>query len=200
MNPELDPDWLLVEQIKQGDNAAFNTIFEKHKRRVINLAYRFTKSRETSEDIAQDVFVKVYEGKLSAQANAKFSTWLYRVTVNAAIDSTRRRKFQMLSLHQPRVNPKTGEEAECMIDSIRDPKALLGSDVVCEAEIVEIMRREIDGLGEPLRFPLLLFQFENLSYREIGTILGISEKAVERRLHRAKEVLRRKLALRKIAL
>ncbi len=166
-----DADWQIIQQIQNGDVSSFHEIFHRHKSNIINLAFRFTRSREAAEDIAQDIFIKIYEGKAKFNPNAKFTTWLYRVTVNASIDFIRRRKFSEIPSNI------TAEQ----------------KDHPAEEEIKAMVQSAIDSLPEKFRSPILLFQFEEMSHREIASVLGITEKAVERRISRAKEALRKKL-------
>ena len=179
MNQFADPDWLWIQKIKEGDKAAFGQIFDHHKNSVINLAFRFTKSKEAAEDIAQDVFIKIYEGRVDFDPKAKFTTWLYRVTVNASIDFTRRRKFTPFSLD--------------VKEDFKDPQIRSTGEMLKEEEMKALVQSEIHKLPEKFRSPILLYQFDEMPYREIAKILGITEKAVERRIYHAKEILRKKL-------
>jgi len=187
MNQFVDPDWFWIQKIKEGDTSAFEEIFKRHKVNVINLAFRFTRSREVAEDIAQDVFIKIYEGRVHYDPNSKFTTWLYRVTVNASIDFLRRKKFFPVSLSAQ------GSSENAMIDTVRDERVQNAGDAICEKETQDFVRREIDRLPEKFKSVILLYQFQEMSYREIAQILVITEKAVERRLYQAKELLRKKL-------
>ena len=92
-----DPDWILIEKYYKGDLSAFHEIFSKYKAVVINFAFRIVRQRELAEDIAQDVFIKVYEKKARPDDKAKFSTWLYRVTANASLDHVRKKSFSFFS-------------------------------------------------------------------------------------------------------
>jgi len=164
-------DWQIIQKIQSGDASSFHEIFHRHKSNIINLAFRFTRSKEAAEDIAQDVFIKIYEGKAKFDPKAKFTTWLYRVTVNASIDFARRKKFS----------------------EIPSNIAAEQKEGLAEEEIKAIVQSAIDSLPEKFRSPILLYQFEEMSHREIASILRITEKAVERRIYHAKEVLRKKL-------
>ncbi len=184
-------DWIDIEKIRKGDKNAFGGIFKRHKLNVINLAYRFTRSQSAAEDIAQDIFLKIFEGKVPSDARAKFSTWLYRVTVNASIDHLRKNKLTPVSLDAHR------EESDglkiSLLEILEDPSAVSPSESLRQEEIRSRVQKEIDRLPEKFRSPVLLYQFEKLSYREIAGVLNITEKAVERRLYHAKEILRKNL-------
>lgn len=86
-----DEDWLLIRDFLDGNLSAFHTIFEKYKIKIINAAFRFLKETQSAEDVAQEVFIRIYEKKIRYDPRAKFSTLLYRMTINASIDLIRRR-------------------------------------------------------------------------------------------------------------
>ena len=182
-------DWSWIEKIRGGDRSAFNQLFDKYKPHVINLAFRFVRERGTAEDIAQEIFIKIYENKTPFHPTAKFSTWLYRVTVNAAVDFLRKKKFLGHSLNE-RIE---GQEEKTFLENLADFKSSGPNKILEEKELSELIRGEIDRLPEKFKTPFLLYQFQEMPYREIAKILGMTEKAVERRLYRAKEVLREKL-------
>ena len=191
MNPELsraqDEDWSWIQAFREGDASAFERIFEKYQRLVINLAFRFVRERAVAEDIAQEVFIKLYEKKLRLEPKAKFTTWLYRVTVNLTLDVLRKRKNVLRSLDETIGDPKGAKTT--WLDKVADPGAV--SAKVLEGEEIQlIVQRAVHALPEKLKWPILLYQFEELPYKEIATILGISAKAVERRIYHAKEALR----------
>lgn len=188
---EEDRMWISVFQ--EGEISVFGRIFDKYKSRVVNIAFRILREKSAAEDIAQDVFIKVYEKKYRFDPNARFSTWLYRVTVNASLDVLRKKKFFGPSLNS--VLRRGGEKNSSPLEMLADPAPR--SDEKMEKEELKILlQKEIDGLPEGLKIPLVLHQFEELSYQEISRILNISVKAVERRLYRARMRLRKVLRSR----
>ncbi|MGH7198447.1 MAG: RNA polymerase sigma factor [Candidatus Omnitrophota bacterium] len=189
----MEEDWQWIERFEKGDTEAFSLIFNKYKGLVLNLAYRFVGQREAAEDIAQDVLIKIYEKKVKVDPRAKFSTWLYRVTVNAALDAARKRKFFKFSLDERKETQ--GDSKETFAEALADPHpAPAPGEALADAEIKALVQKEIGRLPEKLRAPILLYQFQDIAYEEIAAILGISRKAVERRLYHAKEILRDKLS------
>lgn len=186
-----DQDWGLIQRFQSGEITAFEEIFRKYQVLVLNLAFRFVRGREAAEDIAQDIFLKIYRKKIPFDPRAKFSTWLYRVTVNASLDALRKRKYAPMSLSQ-RDTPSDGE-GRALEERLADPRAEAAAKVLDASEREAIVQREIGGLPEKLRVPILLYQFEEMPYREIAQILDISEKAVERRIYHAKEILKNAL-------
>lgn len=186
----MDTDWELIQNFGEGDIACFNSIFDKYKTRAINLAYRFVQNRQAAEDIAQEVFLKIYEKKVSVNPKAKFSTWLYRVTVNASLDVSRKQSRMAYSLNESREE----DALEPAIDRIRDTQTPSPATALETKDLKAVVRTEIDKLPEKLRNPILLYQFEDLTYREIAAVLSVSEKVVEKRLAHAKETLRLRLS------
>ncbi len=187
-----DEDWLWIKNFQGGDQSAFERIFDKYKTNVIKLAFRFLKERQTAEDIAQEVFIRIYEKKVHFDPRAKFSTLLYRMTINASIDMLRKKKFLPRSLDE-QVLDQEGDQKP-LIERFPDSKSISPVNILQDKELRELVQREIEKLPEKLRAPILLHQFENLPYREIAAILGITEKAVERRIYHARELLRGKLS------
>lgn len=188
----MDADWILIRRFCEGDPTGFHEIFNKHKSRVVNLSYRFVRSQEAAEDIAQEVFIKVYEKRLKVDPRVKFTTWLYRVTVNASLDSIRRNKFVVRS-----VDEKVGslnEEKTPFVEKLTQEGVLSPEENLERSELRAIVQQEIDRLPEKLRSPLVLYSFEKMPYAEIAKILGVTRKAVERRIYHAKKTLRNKLA------
>lgn len=185
-------DWTWIQSFQAGDRSGFDQIFRKYKSIVINLSFRFVKDQGIAEEIAQEVFVKIYEKKVKSDPKSKFSTWLYRVTVNASLDFLRHRKKIFYTLDQT-IKSEEGNTVT-FLETVADPKASHPIAGIEKEELRQTVQREIDLLPENLKTPLLLFQFEEMPYREIAQILGVSEKAVERRLCHAKEALRKKLS------
>ena len=178
-----EEDWVLISKINSGDSSAFEILFHRHKNRVFNLALRLTRDAAASEDVVQDVFMRVHAGKAKPSLNAKFTTWLYRVATNLSVDRLRRRRWGEL-LGRSR---EPSEDAGAL--ELADPTAS-ARETLEKSETRAIIDRAIQNLPDSLRIPLMLYQFENLPYREIASILGLSQKAIERRLYHAKEKLR----------
>ena len=186
----LNQDWLWIADFQKGEHSAFEQIFRKYQAKVITLAFRFVREREAAEDIAQEVFIKVYEKKVKINPHSKFSTWLYRVTVNTSLDLLRRKKF----LPQANTNTFEGDQEDNFIEKLGDLKSLSPREALEKNEVKILVQTEINRLPQKFRFPILLYQFQEMPYLEIAKILGITEKAVERRIYHAKELLKKKLS------
>lgn len=178
-------DRQLVTLARKGDQDAFTRLVERHQKMVYNLALGKTGSHHDAEEVTQTAFFKAWQGLPSFQGKAAFSSWLYRLTVNAAIDLLRQRKKHQgaLSLDDPDlpVVPDRGPSPEELSE---------------EHERRQLLWQAIESLPEPHRIPLLLREIEGLSYREIAQALDLEEGTVKSRLARARLLLR-KLLLQK---
>jgi RNA polymerase sigma-70 factor (ECF subfamily) len=181
----VDPDGELVERWRAGDEAAFETLVRRHERRVFGLALRMLGSREEAEDVAQEVFLNLHRNGHRFRKEARFSTFVYRVTVNAALNRRRslgRRRARLEGLIQRQAS---GDDLPF---APRDPEdSILGSELRAQ------LQREILELADALRTPLVLHDIEGLPYAEISSILRVAEGTVKSRIHRARRALRRRL-------
>lgn len=164
----------LLSQWRQGDQESFDEIVRKYLPKVVNLAYRYLKDRSLAEDVAQEIFIKLYQNPDSWKPTASFSSWLYRVTFNACTDQWRKRKQ----------NPESELLENQEISIANGPDTLL-----IDKETAQRIQQAIDALPQDQKKIILLYQ-EETSYEEIAEILGISVKGVERRLYRARNKLR----------
>ena len=180
-------DWELVEQIAEGDDRAFDALMEKYSRPVLNFVWRMIGDAGEAEDVAQDVFVRVYRSIKAGRcrpADAKFTTWLFHVARNAALDCLRRRRRHPAELRAV---------TEDGTDPLAVTRQTAARDATSREEFDEIAAA-VGLLPEDQRAALLLAEYEDFSHAEIAAALHCSEKAVESRLYRARQFLRRRLA------
>lgn len=173
-------DQRLVALAREGNPDAFSLLVERHQTMVYNLALGKTGHPQDAEEVVQTAFLKAWQGLPNFRGEAAFSTWLYRLTVHAAVDLLRQRR-QHLSLDAPDLPP------------------LPAGGAGPEAQVQENDRRRqlweaIDALPEGLRTPFLLREVEGRSYQEIAQALGVAEGTVKSRLARARARLRAALA------
>ena len=184
-NP-VDPDLELVDRWRDGDQDAFAQLVKRHERRVFGLLMRMLGSREEAEDAAQDTFLNLHRHGHRFRREARFSTFVYRVAVNAALNRRRslgRRRSHMESLA---LQQAVGEAL---------PQGPVGPEQATAGdEIRQRVQREILSLPKNLRAPVILYDLEGLSYGEIAAILEVAEGTVKSRIHRARQALREKLA------
>lgn len=179
--PGMKDDRQLVALAQNGDPEAFAQLVRHYQKMVYNLALGKTGSHHDAEEVTQTAFLKAWQSIRSFQGKAAFSSWLYRLTVNAAIDLLRQRRAPALSLDDPDLPPLADE----------DPGP---EEASLAAERRRLLWQAIDRLPEAQRTPLVLREMEGLSYREIAQVLDLEEGTVKSRLARARLLLRRLLA------
>ena len=175
MNSFDDPDGDLVERILGGDELAFSELVLKYRNRVMGVAARMLGNRVEAEDLAQDVFVKVYYSLKSFKGEALFSTWLYRITANSCLNHRRRRKLEA------EIGEARDGRESLLADAGSNPQALLE-----EREVKALLEKAIDALPPEQRIVLILRDIEGLSYEAIADSLELELGTVRSRLHRAR--------------
>ena len=180
-------EWILIEQIKQGDEKAFKTIVDTWQDMVFNTALGITQNAEDAEDIAQEVFVQVYESVHSFKGESKFSTWLYRITVTKTMDHIRRKKRKKRFAF---IQSIFGEQNEI----IHDPPDFHHPGVVLDKkETSAELFRAIEQLPDNQKIAFTLNKLEGLNYQEVSEVMNTTIPSVESLLHRAKNNLKKLL-------
>jgi RNA polymerase sigma-70 factor (ECF subfamily) len=181
-------DLELIEAFKSGDQRAYEEIVSRYTDRAFALASRMTRNQEDAEEVLQDVFVTVYRKIGGFEGKSSFSSWLYRVTVNASLMKIRKRKQDqstsvedLMSNDQQQLAFRCSEEDE--VDSITLRK-----------EVLEQLQSAISRLPDDYRPVFILRDIDGLTSKEVGKILNLTVPAVKSRLHRSRLMLRRKLA------
>lgn len=185
-------DEVLASRAKDGDTGAFEELFERYKRPIVNFIYRMIGSRETAEEVAIEVFMKVYNNLVIFDANKKFNTWIYTIARNLAKNSLRDRKyFADRSLEE---EIPAGEDHLHLKDVIADPGA--GPDVVAQDdELAEQAQKVIDGMPLKYKEVVTLCSIQGMPYKDAAAILGCSIASVALRLEEAKSLFMEKLGL-----
>ena len=186
---EPDPDRGLLERVAEGDVESFGVLVERHEKRIFRLCERMLQNREEARDAAQEVFLKAFRKAGSYRPRGRVYTWLYRIAVNHCLNLLRRRRLaQFLSFGEV-----GGGDADDDAGPEFEPEdAAPGAEQQLEARRRWRQTRElIDALPAGQRAVLVLAKFEGLSYRRIAEVLEISEGAVESRLFRAMQRLRK---------
>jgi len=177
-----DPDRDLVVRWQQGDEAAFEELITRHERRVYRLLYRMMGNREDAEDLTQETFLSLHRYGHRFRAEARFSTFVYRVAANAALNRRRSLGRGRARVEKLKHRQSAGDD---LPSSPRDPE-----DSTLGAEISGHVRQALDQLSPSLRMPVVLYDIEGLAYGEIARVLGIAEGTVKSRIHRARLALR----------
>jgi RNA polymerase sigma-70 factor, ECF subfamily len=193
MNEEMaidvpDPDALLMLRFKGGDSEAFERLFSRHTRAIINFAYRFVRNREVAEELAQEVFLRVYEGAAGYEPQAKFTTWLYRVATNVCLNEVRKPHFQAMRQSHLAASPEDPETPSFEPKTEDEPSRYLERQAIAHA-----IKEALEQIPLKQRVAFILNKYQELSYGEVAEIMKISEKAVKSLIHRAKETLAEKL-------
>lgn len=180
-----DPDRDLVDQWRKGDVDAFAALVRRHQRRVFGLLLRMLGSREEAEDAAQDTFLNLHRHGHRFRRESRFSTFVYRVAVNAALNRRR-------SLGRRRSHQDAYTDAQ-HVGHLGGPASVDPQDALEKDRLRERLARELLTLPEALRAPVVLFDVEGLTYGEIAEVLRVAEGTVKSRIHRARHALRARL-------
>ena len=188
-NPYLkDPDVKLMLRVREGDEVAFAQLVATYQDRLIGLLTNLVGDRTTAEDVAQEVFLRVYRARHGYEANAKFSTWLFCIAQNLASNTRRtqgRRKETQLA------SPDTsGPQAAPQGQQVAEKSALMPSRVMAKTELMEKVQQAMETLNDRQRMALLLHKFEGMNYIDIGAAMEMTPQAVKSLLSRARDQLR----------
>ena len=182
-------EWILIEQLRQGDEAAFKTIVDAWQDMVYNTALGIIQNAEDAEDISQEVFVQVYESIHTFKGEAKFSTWLYKITVTKTMDHIRRKKRKKRFAFIQSLFGINDEIAH-------DPPDFHHPGVVLDKkETAAELFKAIDQLPENQKIAFTLSKLEGLNYQEVSEIMNTTVPSIESLLHRAKNNLKKLLEI-----
>jgi RNA polymerase sigma-70 factor (ECF subfamily) len=186
-------DVQLMLDVKAGDEQSFALLLHRYRTPLVNFLYRMVRNREQAEDLAQEVFIRVYRARADYVPSAKFTTWLFRIATNLALNSVRDTRHQRMevSLDAPvTVDAEDGDERPL---DVAEKNPNIEEHLVQEAQR-DMIRHAIDKLPEKQRAAVLLHKYQELDYGEISKILQCSESALKSLLFRAYETLRVELA------
>ncbi len=184
-----DADAALMLKFKEGDKPAFELLLDKYQNRIINFIYRFIGDKQEAADIAQEVFLRVYRFAQDYTPKAKFSTWIYKIAKNLALNELRRKKFHRLFSLEGVFSTEDGEISCQQIDNNQ-----AGARAELEKQdLIRTVKKAIDCLPVNQKLAVILRRYDDLPYSEIAGIIGCSESAVKSLLNRAKETLKEKL-------
>lgn len=179
-----EDDLNLIEAFKAGDEAAFTQLVKKYQQQVFNLLFHYAGRKEDIEDLAQEVFIKVYTHLATFETRAAFRTWLYRIAINVSIDHARKRKLRrMLSLD----GLTEWARERVAFKSAQMPSPQIAAE---QSDLDQHLQRGLERLPEDFRKALVLRDMEGLEYDEIATITGWSLGTVKSRLFRGRQRLR----------
>ena len=182
-------DAAIMLRAATGDEAAFNYLVGKYHRAMISFLYRMVHTQAVAEELAQEVFLRVYRSRESYRAEAKFTTWLYRIATNLAVnyarDTRHERTAQNVYLDAP--DEETGTTPDLADDELTVEQRMLRD------ERMAAIRSHVMALPERQRLAVLMHKYQGMDYRQIGDVLKLSESATKSLLFRAYQTLRDKL-------
>lgn len=185
-NPE---EAALITELQAGSEAAFAYLMAIYRNPVYNMVYHITGDESDAGDVLQNVFVKIIRGVKQFRKGSSLKTWIYRIAVHEALNYRRswfrRRRREAFSLDD--------DQHEIQVKAPEADRETSPYDFVAQQERQNLVGQALRSLAEPYRTVVLLREVENLSYEEIGTVLGVAEGTVKSRLKRGRELLRRKL-------
>jgi len=183
----LDYDAELMLRVKDGDGASFGVLLDKHRLSVIHFLYRMVQNHAVAEELAQEVFLRVYRSRSTYEPTAKFTTWLFRIATHLALNALRDGKHEK---SQERLDDATGE---LPVRQVSDKRPTVEASMVYESRLEEV-RKAVATLPEKQRAAVLMHKYQEMEYSQIARVLNCSESAVKSLLFRAYESLRARLA------
>lgn len=181
-------DVQLMLDVKSGDEESFGILLRKYRAPMVNFLYRMVRDAATAEDLAQEVFLRVYRARKQYSPSAKFTTWLFRIATNLALNSVRDNRHRQLDVS---IDAPIEEDEAPMELPAREMRI---DDYMAERDRMAFIRNAISALPEKQRVAVLLHKYEEMDYGEIARILDCSESALKSLLFRAYETLRVQLA------
>lgn len=183
----LERDAELMLRVREGDTESFTLLLERHRSPVIHFLYRIVQNQSVAEELAQEVFLRVYRSRANYEPTAKFTTWLFRIASHLALNWIRDRR------HERGQESLDQETQDGMVRQVSDRGVSAEQAMVRESKFEEI-RRAIQGLPEKQKAAVLMHKYEEMEYSQIAAVLECSESAVKSLLFRAYESLRARLA------
>jgi RNA polymerase sigma-70 factor (ECF subfamily) len=183
-----DPDAQLMLRVRDGDEESFRVLLEKHRNSLVHFLYRMVQEQAVSEELAQEVYLRIYRSRATYEPTARFTTWMFRIATHLAINWLRDQKNERT---QERLDEDRGSDTP--VREVADRKPSVEQRMVFQARMQEI-RDAIAKLPEKQRAAVLMHKYEEMEYSQIAGVLECSESAVKSLLFRAYETLRAKLA------
>ncbi|MDH5662317.1 MAG: sigma-70 family RNA polymerase sigma factor [Elusimicrobiota bacterium] len=185
----MEEDFELLAKFRKGDQHAFELLVRKYKMTVFNTIYSIIGNAQEADDIAQEVFLRVYTKAGSFKGKSSFSTWLYRITVNKCLDELKKRNNRIISYET-----EFNEEEKLKLKDVLASREKDSTQELIRKELQDIIQKAMNSLPEKYRIILTLKEIEGLSYNEISQVMKISVGKVKIWLFRARQKLKEKLA------
>ena len=182
----METDLELMLRVARGDEGSFGELLRRHRAPLTNYFRRMLRDPALAEDLAQEVFLRVYQARERYRPDARFTTWLYRIATNLALNAIRDRKGEVPQSDEE--SSEGGPSATRLVDSRPNVEQQL-----MQSDRERVIRQAVEELPERQRAAVILHKYQNVDYQQIAKILGISESAVKSLLFRAYESLRTRL-------
>ncbi len=179
----------LIDKAQKGDHVAFEQLVMKYDRHVLNIAYGYRNNQDDADDIYQEVFLRVHKGLKNFQARSKFSTWLYRITVNVCIEFKRKEKVRQ---HESLDNIGDDEENPISYESTID-SGLRTDKSTLDNEMNSLIQSEVNKLPQQLKMAFTLKYYQGLKIKEISKMMNCTEGTIKSYLFTSSRKLREKL-------
>jgi RNA polymerase sigma-70 factor (ECF subfamily) len=187
--PDSTSDAEVMLRVRAGDQSAFDYLVQKYRRPMVSFMYRMARNAAIAEDLAQEVFLRVYRSRETYEASAKFTTWLYRIATNLAVNHARDTRHE-----RPEVQVSLDEPDEESGTTLELPDAALNAEQqMVRRERLLAIRRRIEALPEQQRLAVIMHKYQQMDYKQIAEVLKKSESATKSLLFRAYETLREQL-------
>lgn len=182
-----DPDIRLMLRVRDDDQAAFAALVERYQHRLVGIMGHLVGRPDEAEDLAQEVFLRVYRNRHKYTPRAKFSTWLFTIANNLALNALRdRHRRPVVRLEVPDPASSGPWQTEQLVAHRDQPP----THQLQQAELADVVRRALDQLNDRQRMAVVLNKFEDMNYAEIAEVMGLTQKAVKSLLSRARARLR----------
>ena len=186
---ELLSDAEVMLRVAAGDDESFNYLVEKFRRPMVSFMYRMTRNQAVAEELAQEVFLRVYRSRHTYAASAKFTTWLYRIATNLAVNHARDTKHER---PENTVNIDEPDTETGLTVDVAD-RSLNAEQVILRRERLAAIRKHVEALPERQQAAVIMHKYQGMDYKQIAGVLNLSESATKSLLFRAYETLREKL-------
>ncbi len=185
----VDPDAEVMLRAKAGDQSAFAYLVQKYRRPMVSFMFRMARNAAAAEDLAQEVFLRVYRSRENYEASAKFTTWLYRIATNLAVNHVRDTRHErpevQVSLDEP--DEESGTTLELLDGTLNAEQQIV------RRERMQAIRMKVEALPEQQKLAVIMHKYQQMDYKQIAEVLKKSESATKSLLFRAYETLREQL-------
>jgi RNA polymerase sigma-70 factor (ECF subfamily) len=194
-HPAATVDWSTLSdaevmlRVSAGEDAGFTYLLEKYRRPIVSFMFRMVRNQAVAEELAQEVFLRVYRSRESYRAEAKFTTWLYRIATNLGVNYARDNRYERAAqnVYLDQADPETGTTPD-----VADSRPTIELEMVKD-ERMQAIRDHVLALPERQRAAVLMHKYQGMDYKQIGEVLKLSESATKSLLFRAYQTLREKL-------